>query len=483
MLHQSSGNFQPTSLDFINHPNPIEPSATSLGHEASGSKQLESRTNEELLRVLRESRLLRSSQNVAKGLGASQVQSPSLPQSQSSGKVATSVNVDIQSPTEDPFHAVLREVEHSRLTLPRPSQQGVKRQRQQVPPVLQGLHQPPPDAGLLPSINAENHQAGKNNINVSIRPERPPGEDDIASESIIVRIPADLLRKSTRRNKWTDDETHALLQGVQRFGAGNWKKILTCSDYSFNHRTATDLKDRFRVVCSNKDMQLHYQIYAEYMKNPPDLTQAGHLAAVAEVSGTAGKDYTLGTEDMSMPRAKRRQRTKWSEEEDAALLRGFGRYGPSWTSIQLDPVLKKRTPTDIRDRIRTRFSDEYQRAGLAPRPAKPRAQMRSQPKLDHPVKPSTATPSDKPRTAPPDYADQGSRAASDLQSTRPPTTSLPAVDGSWIPEVPIPMESAHSLAHLLNISADFPTSLPPLPSILLPSGPTDHEHLFFNASL
>ncbi|KAF2452549.1 hypothetical protein BDY21DRAFT_258490, partial [Lineolata rhizophorae] len=49
-----------------------------------------------------------------------------------------------------------------------------------------------------------------------------------------------------KRNKWTEEETACLLKGVARFGIGSWKKILSHADYSFNGRSAIDLKDRFR---------------------------------------------------------------------------------------------------------------------------------------------------------------------------------------------------------------------------------------------
>ncbi|PVH97603.1 hypothetical protein DM02DRAFT_468471, partial [Periconia macrospinosa] len=49
-----------------------------------------------------------------------------------------------------------------------------------------------------------------------------------------------------KRNKWSEQETKDLLVGVSRFGIGNWKKILQCPDFTFNQRTAVDLKDRFR---------------------------------------------------------------------------------------------------------------------------------------------------------------------------------------------------------------------------------------------
>ncbi|PSK34850.1 hypothetical protein B9Z65_1433 [Elsinoe australis] len=475
-------NFQPTSLDFINRPNPVEPSNISQGQGPSSSKQLESRTNEELLRVLRDSRLNKSSRDVAKELGVSHPQSPRQHQP-STGPFATSPNQDDDSPSsEGNFFLRPRDAEQARFTLPPPTQQSLKRQRHQVPPVLQGLHQPPPNAGLLPSIDAENRQPihRKQGAETSIRLDNPVPEAERPQKTVVIKLPSNATSRPTRRNKWTDEETHALLQGVRRFGAGSWKKILTCSDYSFNHRTATDLKDRFRVVCSNKEMLMHFKIYAEYMKNPPDLTQDSHLAAAAEARAAENQSKDSSSDQLDLPRAKRRQRTKWSEEEDAALLRGFGRYGPSWTSIQLDPVLKKRTPTDIRDRIRTRFSEEYTKAGLAPKPSKPRTQMRSQPK----PAPSRQSTSSLPKLmiASSNRTEQTpSAATSASRSAIPPSSSLPPMDDSWYTDVPIPFDSTHPLAHLLKNNHDANTSLPSLPSILPPIGPTEqHDHNLCN---
>ncbi|KAF4548554.1 telomere-associated protein 1-like protein [Elsinoe fawcettii] len=478
--HQS--NFQPTSLDFINRPNPVEPSNVNHGNESSSSHQLESRTNGELLRVLRDSRLHKSSRDVAKELGVSHPQN-SQPVHTSAVPVTNTTVQEDDSPSSDGVAYMLpRELGTARYTLPPPAQQGVKRPRHQVPPVLQGLHQPPPNAGLLPSIDAENRRPAQHNQQIghetSTQTENFSQTAEGESKTVVIEVPANVLPRPTRRNKWTDEETHALLQGVRKFGAGNWKKILTCSDFSFNHRTATDLKDRFRVVCSNKDMLMHYRIYAEYMKNPPVLTQETHLAAAAPAQPGEESTMVSPTAELDLPRAKRRQRTKWSEEEDAALLRGFGRYGPSWTSIQLDPVLKKRTPTDIRDRIRTRFSAEYQKAGLAPKPSKPRAQMRSQPKPTAADRTSNAS-LPKLSIAPAPPPEQGPQTTSSVVRPTPNSASVP-IEEAWYPETPGHMDSSHPLAHLLNSSNNF--SLPSLAPLLPRLGPTEHDNHNYNVS-
>ncbi len=67
-------------------------------------------------------------------------------------------------------------------------------------------------------------------------------------------------------------------------------------------------------------------------------------------------------------KSSRRQRTKWSDEEDEALLLGFKQHGTSWAAIRKGyAALKARKTTDLRDRLRTKYPDEYAKAGLAPR--------------------------------------------------------------------------------------------------------------------
>lgn len=58
-------------------------------------------------------------------------------------------------------------------------------------------------------------------------------------------------RGRSRKNlrKWTEEETHDLLRGVVKCGIGNWTAILAQPELKFNKRTASNLKDRFRVCC------------------------------------------------------------------------------------------------------------------------------------------------------------------------------------------------------------------------------------------
>mmetsp|Transcript_23014 Transcript_23014/g.33798 ORF Transcript_23014/g.33798 Transcript_23014/m.33798 type:complete len:83 (-) Transcript_23014:429-677(-) len=45
---------------------------------------------------------------------------------------------------------------------------------------------------------------------------------------------------------FSEQEVENLIKGVSRFGHGKWQKILTT--YTFDSRTAVNLKDAFRVI-------------------------------------------------------------------------------------------------------------------------------------------------------------------------------------------------------------------------------------------
>lgn len=74
--------------------------------------------------------------------------------------------------------------------------------------------------------------------------------------------------------------------------------------------------------------------------------------------------------ESAMWKVKRRKRRRFTAEEDEALLLGYEEHGASWQSIQKNEIFQStgRTPTDLRDRFRTRFPEQYAKAGLVPRP-------------------------------------------------------------------------------------------------------------------
>ncbi|SHO76233.1 Uncharacterized protein MSYG_0571 [Malassezia sympodialis ATCC 42132] len=68
------------------------------------------------------------------------------------------------------------------------------------------------------------------------------------------------------------------------------------------------------------------------------------------------------------PRHRTRERRAFTEAEDQALKRGYEKHGSQWCLIAKDPAFKnQRSSTDVRDRFRNAFPDEYARAGYKPR--------------------------------------------------------------------------------------------------------------------
>jgi hypothetical protein len=186
--------------------------------------------------------------------------------------------------------------ENTLLRLPRPPPLPPKKtaRRNRIPPLLQGLHQPPsppPQDRLFPPITGDGGRIGRSlGDRVGLQPptirDRDEDSDNTVEEDtaptgartsvwegrknpVSIPVPAGCTEASgqrnaghgsgkagckakeiiKKRNKWSEQETKDLLHGVSKFGIGNWKKILNCADFHFDNRSAVDLKDRFRICC------------------------------------------------------------------------------------------------------------------------------------------------------------------------------------------------------------------------------------------
>jgi len=347
----ANNEYRPTSLDFINRPNPVEPSNVgNHGGNVIDNRQIGRGSDGELVRGLLGSRSRES-------VTDTRVSKPSS-QSVSSGSIAAVLNDDYNASTIS--HATrYADSDQALLRLPQlPVSRGVKRPRHRVPPVLQGLHQPPPNAGLLPSINTDNvHVESSSAVDRAVH--SAPEHYVFTNRQIdTVSQPQSQTTRSGLKNKWTDEETAVLVKGVERFGVGKWKQILNCSDFQFNNRSTVDLKDRFRLW-TRQQAKLGKPVEVA-CSAPPDTSVDRSSATVV----TPGNDHSFAP-------SQRRRRVEWTKTEDDALLKGFRRYGASWISIQTDPLLDGRTPTDIRDRLRVRYPAEYKKTGLAAKRSKP----------------------------------------------------------------------------------------------------------------
>ncbi|AEO65135.1 e6efe5ba-3b8b-4633-84de-001d9d062ba3 [Thermothielavioides terrestris] len=279
-----------------------------------------------------------------------------------------------------------------------------KSTQQVVPPIIAGLHEPPPDPAVFPPITSASFDDSETFGLGSWKDLGSSLEDRSAPSSAVDAEPANPPPKPKRRpmkprRKWTEEETKNLLLGVSRHGVGRWTSILEDPDFQFNGRTAGDLKDRFRTCCPEELR----------MTAVDELTGHGEAAASAALEGTTRPKNGLHLEDILIPvgdgvtdhdgasppaqhdtdaapkrrrtrahrkkledlaelgihgpfeQSNRRKRRPFTKQDDEAILDGLKQYGPSWTRIQRDPRygLSSRQPTDLRDRVRNKYPEIY----------------------------------------------------------------------------------------------------------------------------
>lgn len=147
-----------------------------------------------------------------------------------------------------------------------------------MPPIINGLYEPPPNAAVFPPIALEDDggseavassslhtlkefasapaMSAANNAeapDVHDKSQSPPRRDSMAPTPEPEKAMARIKRKAAKpRKKWSEEETRDLLLGVNRYGVGKWTSILEDPQYKFNGRTAGDLKDRFRTCCPDE---------------------------------------------------------------------------------------------------------------------------------------------------------------------------------------------------------------------------------------
>lgn len=332
-------------------------------------------------------------------------------------------------------------LENVLLTLPKPHQQPKKNtKRPRIPPLLQGLHQVPPQAQsrLFPPITSESGAFGRDlgdgvalrTTNGSERRQEQasntalnaPSEDPqtvmhqdcragprriavtastsdkengaaithVASSAAVIAATTELRK----RKKWSEQETKDLLLGVSRFGIGSWKKILQCPDFTFNQRTAVDLKDRFRTCCPGEGLKarrtkrkgdMHHDdsqtttssSTTASMSSNQDTVAQEPLHAISSLRKSRGDNHRKGPLELremgihgAFTKSNRRERRTFTEQDDENLLKGFEKYASSWHLMRDDKDLgfSSRQPTDLRDRFRIRYPEKFAKAGYKLKP-------------------------------------------------------------------------------------------------------------------
>ncbi|KAK1976233.1 MYB DNA-binding domain-containing protein [Colletotrichum cereale] len=276
-----------------------------------------------------------------------------------------------------------------------------------MPPIINGLHEPPPDAALFPPIASNDFNEPESNQLKPMR-EFAPVPEDKETEKPAETEPtpnnnAKANNSKTRkkamkpRRKWSEAETNHLLLGVNRHGVGKWTDILADLDFNFNDRTAGDLKDRFRTCCPNELRRSNSDPKIASVAVPPTTptepkakAKTGLLSEnilIAQEEPSLGDQLQMAQADSdAFPKTKksrahrkkledlaelgihgpfkkshRRERRPFTDQDDKQILEGLDKYGPAWTKIQRDPrfSLSGRQPTDLRDRVRNKYPSVY----------------------------------------------------------------------------------------------------------------------------
>jgi hypothetical protein len=297
-------------------------------------------------------------------------------------------------------------VKEDYVQLPQPLKKQ-KSTQQVVPPIINGLHEPPPEAAMFPPISSERAFGDGDTSHMGLLKEpSSTQEDPVAAGGASEAERAKAKRKATKpRRKWSEKETNHLLLGVSRHGVGKWTTILEDRDFNFDDRTAGDLKDRFRTCCPD---ELRGRGTNKLRKDPPskktssgskssekkaieleDLLiaterqraevkvshKASHKASQDDADSSSSKPkksraHRKKLEDLAelgiqgpFKKSHRRERRPFTDQDDREILLGLEQYGPAWTKIQRDPRydLSRRQPTDLRDRVRNKYPDVYAR--------------------------------------------------------------------------------------------------------------------------
>ncbi|CCU82473.1 unnamed protein product [Blumeria hordei] len=288
------------------------------------------------------------------------------------------------------------------VQLPQPPKKQ-KATKQVVPPIIIGLFEPPLQATLFPPIASSSfHDShGRNSLNTiplraRLRKETLADTQKSTEEkSITTTNQLQEPKKVATRNKWTDDETNQLLLGVHKHGVGCWTDILGDSNFSFNGRSPSDLKDRWRTCCPNElRKKASPKTRKERTKKSIQIKPNLNSATTSENTFTENKiilansttknsvpvttlrkrSHRKKLEDLAqlgiegpIRQSNRRERRQFTEDEDSAIIEGYNTYGPAWSKIQKDPKLKlqSRQPTDLRDRFRNKFPDKFRESKVS----------------------------------------------------------------------------------------------------------------------
>lgn len=304
---------------------------------------------------------------------------------------------DTPETSDDASNKKRHRIQHGKeefLQLPQP----VKKQKAaphapDLPPIINGLHEPPPHAALFPPISSTSFDDEHDVTQLRLLQDLTHLHEEKHISSPPQTVSDKNSGKGSRkratkpRRKWSEEETNHLLLGVSRHGVGKWTTILDDADFKFNDRTAGDLKDRFRTCCPTElrgssdgtrkapQPKARKGIHSENILHEDEESLPGGLitpptegsdAALKQKKSRAHRKKMEDLENLGIhapfKKSHRRERRAFTQADDEEILQGLERYGPAWTKIQRDSRfhLSSRQPTDLRDRIRNKYPSIFQ---------------------------------------------------------------------------------------------------------------------------
>ncbi len=343
------------------------------------------------------------------------------------------------------------------VQLPKPRQKEATKRVPLLPTIVNGIHEPPPSAALLPPMELEEVKAMLASISepLPLPPKKmlnqaEPDQGGLINQDTI--RPSNLVGEVVRAKKlspsandkpprtwkkWSNEETQQLLKGVTKHGVGKWKEICADPELRFRGRRPMDLKDRFRICfpAPNREKRKGVPTVNPDISSISALRHTQNESMTDETSNSTNgtsplspypppdnhtptnlyQDITTSTKLKDTPtdfamaakfRGNQRVRKLWTEDEHQNLVKGFAKHGYQWTAIRNDSELNlsHRKATDIRDKFRSLFPQQYMDAESGPPVGRKKSisldsKGSSTPPIPRDIRPINSV-SDKRKTAP-----------------------------------------------------------------------------------
>ncbi|CAK7241189.1 MAG: hypothetical protein STHCBS139747_002648 [Sporothrix thermara] len=242
------------------------------------------------------------------------------------------------------------------IQLPQPlkkqkSNQQVSSLSQVFPPIINGLHEPPPNAAVFPPISYADYDEDDSANRASMTAEYGgsaagsgmPGSTSGAAEShyLFDSMLAGGSSSMASDHDRMGSDTMVMSSSMLPLGGGR----------HFSSSSASDLYPRLDMTTSKSPVP-----------GRPARAPRSTRSTTGEAGETGGSPEAASSNSSSKPKRRAtKPRRRWTEEETNQLLIGVSRHGlGKWTAILEDPEFSfsSRTAGDLKDRFRTCCPEE-----------------------------------------------------------------------------------------------------------------------------